>query len=291
MVADQGPSAKNTRRPAFQRMMADIRKGKINLILVTDLSRLSRNILDFCLLLEDLKKVSAKFLSMKEQFDASTPAGEMMVFNMIDLAQFERKQTSKRVSLNFHSRALRGLSNGGPLPLGYEKDPINPSTYAINENEASDVREIFRTFLDERTCKKTALALEGKGIQPKRRESRSYRLVSQGRWSHRTILRIPRNSAYVGLREINVKNCLKDPDSLKPSEHYKVVRASWKPIVDREEFGEAQKVLDEAELFQKQRIKDQETRIFLLTGLLKCAECGASIGGAVSHGVKKPHRY
>lgn len=99
VYSDEGLSAKDTKRPAFQRMMRDIRKGRINLILVTDLSRLSRNILDFCLLLEELKKYNAKFLSLKEQFDTSTPAGEMMVFNMINLAQFERKQTAERVSL------------------------------------------------------------------------------------------------------------------------------------------------------------------------------------------------
>ena len=69
---DDGVSAKNTNRPAFQRMMHDLRNEKINLILVTDLSRLSRNILDFCLLLEDLKKYNAKFLSIKEQFDPSS---------------------------------------------------------------------------------------------------------------------------------------------------------------------------------------------------------------------------
>lgn len=91
-------SAKDTRRPDL-RMMKDIREVKINVILVTDLSRLSRNVLDFCLLLEELKKYNAKFLSVKEQFDTSTPAGEMMILNLINLAQFERKQASERVAI------------------------------------------------------------------------------------------------------------------------------------------------------------------------------------------------
>ena len=106
---DDGYSAKNTNRPAYQRMLKDIRSGRISLILITDLSRLSRSISDFCVLLKDLEKYKAKFLSIKEQFDTSTPAGEMMIFNMINLAQFERRQTSERISLNFHSRAMRGL--------------------------------------------------------------------------------------------------------------------------------------------------------------------------------------
>ena len=88
VYADEGLSAKDMHRPALQRLLTDIRLGKINLILVTDLSRLSRNILDFCLLLEDLKKHNGKFLSVKEQFDTTTAVGEMMVFNMINLSQF-----------------------------------------------------------------------------------------------------------------------------------------------------------------------------------------------------------
>jgi site-specific DNA recombinase len=108
--ADEGFSAKDTRRPALQKLLSDLRAGKINLILVTDLSRLSRNILDFCLLLDDLRKHNGKFLSVKEQFDTTTAAGHMMVMNMINLAQFEREQVGERVAQNFFSRALRGAA-------------------------------------------------------------------------------------------------------------------------------------------------------------------------------------
>lgn len=64
---DDGYSAKDTRRPAYQRMMRDIKRGKIELILVSDLSRLSRNIFDFCNLMDELEKNEAQFLSIKEQ--------------------------------------------------------------------------------------------------------------------------------------------------------------------------------------------------------------------------------
>jgi DNA invertase Pin-like site-specific DNA recombinase len=108
---DDGYSAGSTNRPAYQRMIRDLKTGKINLILVTDLSRLSRNISDFCDLYKDLGKYKANFLSIKEQFDTSTPIGEMMVFNMVNLAQFERKQTSERVKANLLARSKRGLYN------------------------------------------------------------------------------------------------------------------------------------------------------------------------------------
>ena len=143
---DDGYSAKDTNRPAFQRMMRDVRKGKINMIFVTDLSRLSRSIKDFCFLLDDLKKASARFLSIKEQFDTTTAAGEMMIFNLINLAQFERKQTSERVTANFHARALRGLSNGGYPALGYDSHPEKKGHLVVNESEAYQVHRIFQIF-------------------------------------------------------------------------------------------------------------------------------------------------
>lgn len=100
--------------------MSDLRKGKVDLILVTDISRPSRNISDFSEILKTLQDHDSSFLSMKEQFDTSTPAGKMMLYNMINLAQFEREQTAERVALGCHARAMRGLLNGGHEVLGFD---------------------------------------------------------------------------------------------------------------------------------------------------------------------------
>lgn len=289
---DDGYSAKDTNRPAYQKMMRDVRAGKINLILVTDLSRLSRNILDFCLLLEDLKKHNAKFLSMKEQFDTSTPAGEMMVFNMINLAQFERKQTSERVSQNFHARAQRGLLNGGGEILGYEKAPDNCSTYIVNEREANDVRRIFEIFIEEGSCPKTIARLIEKGIKPKANYKRKkQRAANRGIWHRQTLIGLLTNVAYIGMREINKANRSNDPDTLKVYEKHQIVKASWPAIIDKKTFDQAQKIIEVTHLAQSERLAKKETRVFFLTGILKCGECGAPYFGAASHGKLKPHRY
>jgi site-specific DNA recombinase len=288
---DEGFSAKDTKRPAYQRMMRDIRAGKISLILVTDLSRLSRNILDFCLLLEDLKKHNAKFLSMKEQFDTSTPAGEMMVFNMINLAQFERKQTSERVSQNFHARAQRGLLNGGGVILGFDKAPENCSTYVVNEREAEDVRRMFEMFIEEGSCPKTIARLNENGIKPKANYKRKNRAANRGIWHRQTLIGMLTNIAYVGKREINKSHRNDDQDTLKLFERYQVVKASWPAIVDQSTFDEAQKIIQVTHLAQTERLAKKETRVFFLTGLLRCGECGAPYFGAASHGKIKAHRY
>ncbi len=75
---------------------------------------------DFCELWDFFKKHKTQFVTLREQFDTTTAAGEMMVFNLMNFAQFERKQTSERISANWLSRAKRGLWNGGSLPLGYD---------------------------------------------------------------------------------------------------------------------------------------------------------------------------
>lgn len=164
---DDGYSAKDTNRPAYQRMILDLKNKKIDLILVPDLSRLSRNLLDFCGLLDFLEKYKAGFLSIKEQFDTSSSIGRMMVYQIITLAQFEREQTSERVALGVHSRGMRGLLNGGRPILGYGKDPNKPGTYVINEEEAREVRKIFQTYLEAGSRAKTILKLTEIGIKPK----------------------------------------------------------------------------------------------------------------------------
>ena len=97
---DEAKSGKDMNRPQFQRMLSDIRSGRINLVLATELSRLSRSIKDFCGLWDLFKQHNSRFVTLREQFDTTTAAGEMMVFNLINFAQYERKQTAERISAN-----------------------------------------------------------------------------------------------------------------------------------------------------------------------------------------------
>ena len=93
----------------------------------------------------------------------------MMVFNMINLAQFERRQTSERVAMNFHARALRGLKNGGSAILGYELDPSHSGNLLVNEVEAAQVRRIFQVYLEGCSLAKTRAIISQEGIAPKAR--------------------------------------------------------------------------------------------------------------------------
>src|ERR1035437_900957 len=95
---DEGKSAKSINgRPEFRRLLADVQAGRINLIIATELSRLSRSIRDFCEIWDLLKKHDASFVTLRESFDTTSASGEMMVFNLINYAQYERKQTAERI--------------------------------------------------------------------------------------------------------------------------------------------------------------------------------------------------
>lgn len=287
---DDGFSAKDTRRPAYQRMMSDIKRKKIDLILITDLSRLSRNIYDFCNLMDELEKNEAQFLSIKEQFDSTTPAGKMMIYNMINLAQFEREQISERVALGAHSRAMRGLMNGARAILGYDKHEDKPGSYVVNENEAKDVRKIFRHFLNTGSCAKTVKELVQAGIKPKL-SGKYGKLKISHKWTCQTLTSLLSSAAYTGFHEVNKANKKKDQSRLKPHQQYKLVKATWPPIVPEDDFNLAQKLLAEAKKLERVRLEGAEDRFYVLSGILRCGECGSPMVGQAAHGEKQVHRY
>ena len=105
VFTDPGYSAKNTDRPDYQAMMDRIRTGEFSHLLVWKIDRISRNIIDFATMSEELKHLGVAFVSKNEQFDTSTAMGEAMLQIIMVFAQFERKQTSERVTAVMLSRA------------------------------------------------------------------------------------------------------------------------------------------------------------------------------------------
>jgi site-specific DNA recombinase len=288
---EEGVSAGTTNRPVYQKLMSDVRKGKINLILVSDLTRLSRNLMDFCSLINELEKHHASYLSMKEQFDTSTPIGRMLVYIIIILGQFEREQTSERVAVNCHSRALRGLVNGGPAPMGYDKHPDKKGLLVVNESEVQIVQKIFQIFLDEGSRAKAVAKLNELGIRPKRTSTKQ-KENQNSIWNYQSLGSLIENIAYIGKREVNRVYKDEDPSHLKPWQKYQIVPAAWPAILDEKIFFDAQSLLEEASLRERTRMSKTEKRIFLLTSILTCGITGIPLVGQAGHGSSGTiHRY
>jgi DNA invertase Pin-like site-specific DNA recombinase len=152
---DDGVSAKDTKRPALQQMLRAIENGEVTMVMVTEYSRLSRNMRDFASMWELCKSYKCSLISLRENFDTSSAAGEMMLYNMANLAQFERRLTSERVVLSRFDRAQRGLFNGGVIPLGYKKSE-RPGHLEIDKEDGECVKVAFATFLKQGSVLATA---------------------------------------------------------------------------------------------------------------------------------------
>jgi site-specific DNA recombinase len=288
---EEGLSAGTDKRPEYQRLMADVRSGKINLILVSDISRLSRSVHDFSVLLKELERCNASYMSMKEQFDTTTPAGRLMINLVVNMAQFEREQTSERVSINCNSRALRGFVNGGRAGYGFERHKEKTGVLVVNEIEAEEIRTIFDTFKEQGSIGKTLPVIEALGIYPRGSEDDNSDNASPRSWTYNLMRDVLTNIAYTGMREVNKKKKGVDPEHLKPWQQYQIVKASWPAIVNQKTFDEVQKILEENLTTERRRLSKSEARIFLLSGVLTCGECGRPLCGQSAHGEYGVHRY
>ena len=117
---DKGFSGKNTDRPRFQELMADIKRGLIRRVVVYKLDRISRSILDFATMMELFQQYNVEFVSSTEKFDTSTPMGRAMLNICIVFAQLERETIQKRVTDAYYSRCQRGFHMSGAAPYGFK---------------------------------------------------------------------------------------------------------------------------------------------------------------------------
>lgn len=116
---DEGFSGGNINRPAFQRLMNDIKHGNVNLLICYRLDRISRNVADFSSVLDFLQEHKVDFISIKEQFDTSSPMGRAMIYIASVFAQLERETIAERIKDNMLEMAKKGKWTGGKLPLGF----------------------------------------------------------------------------------------------------------------------------------------------------------------------------
>ena len=140
---DGGFSGGNTDRPALQRLMEDIRSGKIDIIVVYKVDRLTRSLADFAKLVELFDKHNVSFVSVTQQFNTTTSMGRLTLNVLLSFAQFEREVTSERIRDKVAASKRKGLWVGGMTPLGYD---TKDRKITVNEPEAERVRTIFRTY-------------------------------------------------------------------------------------------------------------------------------------------------
>ena len=133
---DEGFSGGNLQRPDFKRMMEEVRKRKFQAIVVYRLDRISRNISDFTGLIDELTKLDVSFVSIKEQFDTSTPMGRAMMFIISVFSQLERETIAERIRDNMHELAKAGRWLGGNTPTGFKSGSVSKITIDGKERKS-----------------------------------------------------------------------------------------------------------------------------------------------------------
>lgn len=156
IYTDRGYSGKNTDRPAFQRMMADVEAGKIRRVIVYRLDRISRSVLDFANVIDVFQRHGVDFVSTMEKFDTGTPIGKAMLMIVMIFAQLERETIQRRVVDAYSSRSRRGFYMGGRVPYGFRLkeasiDGIRTKMYEPVADEADTVRRVFALYAEPQT--------------------------------------------------------------------------------------------------------------------------------------------
>src|SRR6202158_898495 len=150
---DGGFSGGTLDRPALKRLLADIEAGKIDIVVVYKIDRLSRSLMDFSRLVEVFDEHKVTFVSVTQSFNTTTSMGRLTLNILLSFAQFEREVIGERIRDKFAASRKRGMWMGGWAPLGYE---VRDRKLIVNEVDAKLVRSIFQRFL--KTGSATTLA-------------------------------------------------------------------------------------------------------------------------------------
>ena len=276
ILEDAGYSAKNTDRPAYQEMMTRIRSGEFSHLLVWKIDRISRNLLDFVNMYEELKDLGVVFVSKNEQFDTSTALGEAMLKLTLIFAEMERKVTSERVTDIMLSRADAGKWNGGPSPYAYN---ITKGDYLIVEEEAVVVRLMFDLYESGKSLLKVARTINAMGY----RTRRGYE------WSATTVWLIIDNPVYCGTYRYNLRNEQKGSHewSFREDKDIVYVEDHHPPIVSKEQFKRCQEILDRRNPKKRGTQKTYERKhTHIFAGLLTCGNCGSQMSATIDRARK-----
>ncbi|WP_415643039.1 recombinase family protein [Sphingomonas antarctica] len=186
---DGGFSGGSMDRPALKRLLADIRAGRINVIVVYKVDRLTRSLADFAKIVEVLDEARASFVSVTQAFNTTTSMGRLTLNVLLSFAQFEREVTGERIRDKIAASKARGMWMGGNVPLGYE---VRERKLIIDQDDAATLRMIFERYLALGSVLALQAELAANDLRSKVRISRHGRAYGGAQFS--------RGSLYLMLR-------------------------------------------------------------------------------------------
>ncbi len=297
---DEGFSGGNLERPQFKKMMKKSHEVKFDAIVVYRLDRISRNIGDFAKLIEDLGRREIDFISIREQFDTSSPMGRAMMYIASVFSQLERETIAERIRDNMHELAKTGRWLGGMTPTGYESEGETTVTIdgktkrayklKVLPEEISLVEMVFNKFLETGSLTKTEefllvgqyrtklgnkftrFAIRGILMNP------VYMVADEDAWEYLTrngVDLFSEKAAFDGKRGIMAYNRTDQQPGqahkIKPMEEWIVTVGKHRGVITGKKWIQVQTllVLNKSKGYRKPR-----GNLALLSGLIRCGKCG-----------------
>lgn len=174
---DGGYSGGSMQRPGLQALLADIARGRIDVVVVYKIDRLTRSLADFARIVEQFDKHEVSFVSVTQAFNTTSSMGRLTLNVLLSFAQFEREVTGERIRDKIAASKAKGMWMGGLPPLGYDPPSSSDRMLLVNEQEAATVRSIFQRYLELGSVHTLVLDLAQQGVVSK------VRTRADGSWS------------------------------------------------------------------------------------------------------------
>ena len=301
MKVDDGFTGSNFDRPAFRKMMEEVKAGRINCIVVKDLSRFGREYLDAGEYIERIFPfLGVRFIAINDHYDSlnrHAESDELIVpfKNLINEAYC--RDTSIKIRSQLEIKRRRGDFIGSFAVFGYKKDPDDHHKLIIDDYAADVVRDIFRWKLEGISAMDIANRLTLTGIPTpmdykKRngmRYSTPFRFKESSEWGAGMVLRILKNPVYIGVLEqgrVTTPNYKVKRLVNKPREEWAVVKGCHEPIIDRFDYEMIQRVLA-----MDTRTSAGGKAVDLFSGMVYCGECGGAMIRRSVNTAKKKYIY
>ena len=245
---DGGWSGGTMDRPALKQLLADVKAGKVDIIVVYKVDRLTRSLADFAKIVEILDQNEASFVSVTQAFNTTNSMGRLTLNVLLSFAQFEREVTSERIRDKVAASKKKGMWMGGPVPLGYR---LEDRMLQIEPAEAETIRFIFDSYRELRSVQQVVDALNAKGAKTKIRQYKSGKTVGGCPFTRGMLALMLKNPIYSG--QVRHKNAVYD--------------GQHEAIIPLEQFEQVQSIL-------KQNTRDRR--------LGKCARAPSLLTGIIS---------
>jgi DNA invertase Pin-like site-specific DNA recombinase len=195
---DGGYSGGTMERPGLKALLADIEAGRIDVVVVYKIDRLTRSLTDFSRIIETFDKAGTSFVSVTQSFNTTDSMGRLMLNVLLSFAQFEREVTGERIRDKIAASKAKGMWMGGNLPLGYDLPAAGTRTLLVNEAEAATVRHIFNRYLEIGSVHALQRELGEQRILSKLRTFSTGRTSGGQPFSRGALFHLLRNQIYLG---------------------------------------------------------------------------------------------